>query len=160
MSAVDFIQEIPADKKYLLELKFNVFVSCSVSSNGSQWACVIVDNKHKKTVMKQKETETNQQRCECIAIHTVLSHMLNKFDEKTKSYLCITLYTDSIYCGNVLNEWLHKWRGNNFANRPNADLLALLVDVIEEYGDNLSIHYAPPNSMEYLALCSKECATN
>jgi ribonuclease HI len=152
MSAVDFIQDIPADKKYLLELKFNIFLSCK----SQQYAAVIVDNKHKKTIIKQAIEETILQRVELLAILDVLQHMLEKFDEKTKSYLCVTLYTDSIYCGNILNEWLTKWQPTNFANRPNADLLMRLVELVTAYGENLSIHYSPPNSLEYLALSRKE----
>jgi ribonuclease HI len=136
----------------LLELKFNIYVSCKPQ----EYAAVIVDNKHKKTVIKQAIQESNLQRVELLAIIDILQHMLEKFDEKTKSYLCVTYYTDSIYCGNILNEWLAKWQPTNFTGRPNADLLGRLVTIVSSYGENLTIHYAPQNSLEYLAISRKE----
>jgi len=159
MSAVDFVQEIPADKKYLLELKFNVYICTHTDENAERaaWQAIIVDNKHKRTVLKDVVTDTSDRnRAELVAVITTLNFLAEKFDEKTREYLCVDLFTDSLYTSNILNEWLVKWWPTKFDNRPNADLLLELYDIVVEYDKNLRTIYSPPNSMEFLAICRKE----
>jgi len=154
MSEVDFVQEIPADKKYLLELKYSVYLS----SVEEKWVSLIVDNKNKKTEFSEKVEGASKERCELLAMILSLTWLYDKFDEKARGYLCVDLYTDSLYGSNIANEWITKWKPTNFEGRPNEDLLHTLAEIIEEYKTNLHVIYLPTCGSEYLQACKEKLA--
>jgi hypothetical protein len=159
---VDFVTEIPAEKKYLLELKWNIHISgrCT-SDNKMDWAAILVDNKGKTITMKcDKDVEIPfglsetqiQMRGEVCAILASVGHLLDMYDEKTKPYLDISIVTESTYLFNLCTDYIHIWATELFANRPNADVIAQLHMVMSQLGNNLTIDWVPTNTSEYAKL--------
>lgn len=61
-------------------------------------------------------TPTNQ-RAEIAAIILALEVALEKYDElDTNPYLDVTIYSDSKYAVECMNNWIHKWRNNGWIN--------------------------------------------
>ena len=91
------------------------------------WAVLVVDINENKTIIDAKEENTNSLRIELIGIIESLKWVSNHTEQKYKKFVQITLNTSSIYCYNILNEWLDLWiKDETISTRPNSDLLIQL----------------------------------
>ena len=91
------------------------------------WAFLVVDINENKTIIDAKEENTNSLRIELIGIIESLKWVSNHTEQKYKKFVQITLNTSSIYCYNILNEWLDLWiKDETISTRPNSDLLIQL----------------------------------
>jgi ribonuclease HI len=95
---MSFLVKISPEQKRLLELQYTIYTdgSCDHKNKGG-WAAVIIDNKQKKTILSGFTPSSTNNRMELTAIIEALEWVLNKYDEKTKPYVKICLYSDSRY---------------------------------------------------------------
>jgi|694.fasta_scaffold155495_5 ribonuclease HI len=129
---MSFLVKISPEQKRLLELQYTIYTdgSCDHKNKGG-WAAVIIDNKQKKTILSGFTPSSTNNRMELTAIIEALEWVLNKYDEKTKPYVKICLYSDSRYSINSIRDWISEWEKNDYkindtTERPNTDLLKKL----------------------------------
>lgn len=152
--SVNFLCEVPDEKRELLELTYNIYTdgSCTNVSDTDRkeggWAAIIIDNKYKQTILQGHAKPTTNNRMELTAILEALKVIDNKLDTLTRQYATINLYTDSTYCTNTIREWIFIWEQEHFENRPNADLLRELIPLLKSLHKNLNVNWIPRNSCD------------
>lgn len=137
-----FLQEIPEDKKALLELNFTVQILTSwfQEEKFGTWSAAIKDNNGKKSTIQGKYNE--KLALELIAAIEAIRHIYSRYkDDKTKSYVCIEVQTSSIYVTNVLKEWIYTWASDNFEKRPNAEYLRTIYPYLLQYKENINFRW-------------------
>lgn len=152
ITTIPFMCEIPEDKKKLLELKYTVY--CDTTDEN--WAYMIVDNNNKKTIVKGQGDESTfkhtPDRLKLIAILEAVQNIFDKLEEELKAHVNIEVYTDSVYCTNVLREWMYKWVDTDFDNKPNADLLPDAYELMHEYKNNINFKWYPTTCIQSLKI--------
>jgi len=148
VTTIPFMCEIPEDQKRLLELKYSVY--CDAIND--KWCYLIVDNNNKKTIVKGSDTSNDADRLKLIAILNSFENIYSNHDEQLHNHVNIEVYTDSVYCTNVLREWVFKWVSNNFDKRPNADLLPAAHTVMNQHKDTISLKWYPTSSINNLKM--------
>jgi len=168
---VDFLTEIPAEKKYLLELKWNVYIGAK-EGDVMDWVAVLVDNKGKVMEMRCDKTSSYvtdmpmgltaaqvQMRGEICSVLGAVGHLLDMYDDKTKTYLDVNVITESIYLYNLWTDYIHIWATELFANRPNGDVIAQLHMMMNIMGKNLTIDWVPLYTCEHIKRCHETLKT-
>ena len=133
-----FLLDIDPDKKELLELSYCVYARGTENT----WSSVLIDNKNNQTKLGEIVSGGNLARMELLAILKSLEWLNNILNVKMKSYADITVFTNSIYCTNVLKEWIHLWVPSNFEGKPNSDLLIKIFPLLGLL-EHLKISWVP-----------------
>ena len=121
--SLSFVTKPTEEEKKIRKLKYNIFVNGKVNNpvlgSGNEeentgslegsWAFVIVDINENKTVIDAKEENTNELKIELTGIIESLKWISNHTEQKYKKFVQIILHTSSIYCYNLLNEWIELW---------------------------------------------------
>jgi ribonuclease HI len=68
-------------------------------------------------VYKKREKKVTNNQAELKAILYALELISNEY----KGCKCI-IYSDSLYCVNICNDWIHKWAKNNWINSRNQQV--------------------------------------
>ncbi len=164
---INFLQEIPEDKKKLLELKFTIYTHADCNQEIGKWACLIIDNKYKQSVLHSEEKCNseisqlmNKNRMELQAIVQGLKQIEQKFTDDIKPWVCVEYRTNNVYCSNLLKEWIHLWAQTEFAGRPNADLMPEALRLIKIFDKNLEIKWSTTVGSEEFEACHKLCAVD
>jgi ribonuclease HI len=71
-------------------------------------------------------------------------------DVMVRQHLCVEIVCNSVYCANMVREWIHVWAINNFQNRTNVDLLAQLLPYVQAYQNNIKIKWVVADTNEML----------
>ena len=119
--AIPFLITILPEKQELLELNFNV----CINPDGT---ALVTDNKNKSTKIEALFSGSVD-RLQIGAILNSLQHINSSLNDTTRPYAEISVHTSSIYCTNVLNEWIYKWTPD-FSTKPNGDLLDQLYPLL------------------------------
>ncbi len=127
----NFIVPISEEKKRIKELKYQIYVKGSILQNNGNWAVIILNAKSETTVLKGESNNTTLERMELYGLVEALKWIIKQYNEKDQKHVKITVYTESIYCTNVLKEWIHVWKKERFINRPNSDLLQDCIQLLE-----------------------------
>ena len=153
-STVNFLTDISPEMKRLMELKFTIYIDACNIGQECKSSVIIYDNKMKPTfthtivapipaTLTTTTTIVNNllantpDRLELQALLHALSYLEQKFDEKTKGYVCVDIVTNSTYTTNVLREWAQLWISDNtLTTRPNHDIIASLVPLIKIFDTN------------------------
>ena len=134
---MDFVKEISAEKRRLKELRYSLYVSSK--------AFAIHDNKKKLVATQPLTTDENtilHSPYESILMLTIsgIQRIINMNEPKDYPHIKIIVTSDDVYINNVIQEWLNKWKVNNFEDRPNQTLLQQLHDLVQTVQvDNLRV---------------------
>jgi hypothetical protein len=134
---MDFVKEISAEKRRLKELRYSLYVSSK--------AFAIHDNKKKLLATQPLSTDENtilHSPYESILMLTIsgIQRIINMNEPKDYPHIKIIVTSDDVYINNVIQEWLNKWKVNNFEDRPNQTLLQQLHDLVQTVQvDNLRV---------------------
>jgi ribonuclease HI len=157
MSPKPFVLPISDEKRKLKELKYILYTDGSCDNLGTRhggWASYILDPKDNGWLISGDVKDTTSNRMELQAIIEGLEWILQKYDEATRRHVKVTLYCDSKYCVNLINEWIQAWKEKNLLDeRPNVDLILQLNK--QRNSCQLFPHWIPRNSCEFASLCDK-----
>lgn len=140
----EFITSVTPEKKKKRELKYTLYThgSCGGSDNPDEvnsnnkvggWASIILDKNEKQFTISDKEENTTDNRMEMVAIIEGLNWIYTSVEQKYRKYITITLFSDSVYCVNIIKDWIHRWeKDESIETRPNSDLLKQLLDVLNK----------------------------
>ena len=152
-----FVLPISDEKRKLKELKYVLYTDGSCDNMGTRhggWASYILDPNENGWSISGHAKDTTSNRMELQAIIEGLEWILQKYDEATRRHVKVTLFCDSKYCVNLINEWIQSWKEKNILEeRPNLDLLLQLDG--QRNMCQLFPHWIPRNSCEFAALCDK-----
>ena len=148
-----FFEEIPEEVRKLYDLRFSVYVD----AQDANWICIVMNNKNKKTTMQGTiQTTTSvpgiKQRAELQALVEALQFIYSTCDTATKSFVCVEVFTESVYLVNVVREWLVKWQ-HQLQSRPHAELLQKLWSFLQLHSKNIEISWLPTQSSPHLLEC-------
>ena len=140
---MNFVVNIPAEVRRIKEMKYKCYISPK--------AYVVQNTKH-KTILKSESSDDSVSTDNLTAIleQTIrcIHKIINIHTEDDLKHVGIEILSEDVYLSNVLNEWLNKWKINNFENRPNAQLLNELYDlsrlILIEKSTRLSPEECPP----------------
>jgi ribonuclease HI len=135
----NFVISISEEKKRIKDLKYTVYVKGNSKSYKGCWYSLIVNNKGEKVTLKGDSNNTNTDRMELIAINESIKSILLNSNPNDYKFIKIQIYTESIYCTNIIKEWMNMWKRERFINRPNSDILQELNINIEKC--IISIYY-------------------
>ena len=107
----------------------------------------MIDNKNNQIKLDETVPGGNLARMELMAILKSLGRLHLLLNDKMKSYADITVFTNSIYCTNVLKEWIYLWEPSKFEGRPNSDLLIEIFPLLSLF-EHLNISCNPISSNE------------
>ena len=172
IEAKSFVIPVSEERIMLKSLKYTLYASglaketdTKILNKGSDidnvsgggWASLVIDNKEKRIILCGCQEETKNSRMELMAIIQGLKWILSEYDEKVRRHVQITLITDSVYAINCIREWIPAWKSSNFEMRPNADLLIILNDLLEQTNIDTksNIIWNPKNANECMRLVSK-----
>jgi len=127
----NFIVPISEEKKRMKELKYQIYVKGNCIQNNGSWATIILNAKLEKTELKGNSSNTTLERMELYGLVQALKWIMKQHTEKDQKHIKIIVYTESVYCTNVLKEWIHIWKKERFINRPNSDLLQECLQLLE-----------------------------
>ena len=106
------------------------------------WAIVIFTDNQYITYKAGYESNVTNNRMELTAILTALKYAKNirLLDESEE----IIIYSDSAYCVNAINIWIHNWVNNNWTRDKgkeikNLDLFKDIYNLYYDGTDNISI---------------------
>ncbi len=154
--AIDFQSPIPEEKKKLLELKFTIYMDTNFDNEQKKqdWCAVFVDNKHKTTQISGRvEKNVNKLELELYCVLNCFQYLIDKFDNNVLQYVCLELFTTSVYVSNILKEWLNKWALEDFVQRPNSELLKQVHMMQNMFNKTMKVSFVPKNSNEYHVTC-------
>lgn len=140
MSTNTFIRAVCQEKKKQKEATYQLYILGEVSSEKAGWGYMIVTSKDEKSDKVETNSILNKNRMTLYALVEGLYSIVNS-DKQIKA--TVECYTDNIYCMNIVNEWLEKWKKERFINRPNIDLLEKLSNILNEC--ILNMHYSNVN---------------
>jgi ribonuclease HI len=127
----NFIIPISDEKKRMKELKYQIYIKGNCFQNNGNWAVIILNSKSEKKELNGTSMNTTLERMELYGLVQALKFIINQNNKKDQKHIKIVTYTESIYCTNVLKEWIHIWKKERFINRPNSDLLQECVELLE-----------------------------
>lgn len=115
-----------------MDIKIYCDGSCSgngkIENFGGYGVVMLVNNRVYKTFSKGKRNTTNNEM-ELMGLLTSVK-MAKALDQE------VTIYCDSAYCVNTVNNWMHGWAGNGWIkksnNRPpeNLEIIKELYDLL------------------------------
>ena len=138
ITVAPFLMDIHPDKKELLELSYSVYARGTENT----WSSMMIDNKNNQIKLDETVPGGNLARMELMAILKSLGRLHLLLNDKMKSYADITVFTNSIYCTNVLKEWIYLWEPSKFEGRPNSDLLIEIFPLLSLF-EHLNISWVP-----------------
>jgi ribonuclease HI len=118
-----FVVNISAEKRRLKDLKYSLYIFTKCHEHKGKWMNIIINSKHEKQTFYGSNNNTNIDRISLYACLEGMKLILSQHNDDEKHNCKITIYTDNVYCINILKEWIHIWKKTNFLNRPNNDLL-------------------------------------
>jgi ribonuclease HI len=128
----NFVISISEEKKRIKDLKYTIYVKGNSKAYKGCWYTIIINNKGEKVVLKGDSNNTNTDRMELIAINESIKSILSNSNPNDYKYIKMQIYTESIYCTNIIKEWMNIWKKERFINRPNSDILQELNINIEK----------------------------
>ncbi len=133
------MKSICEEKKKQKDYTFHIYILGECFTDYSIWGSVISNSKNdKKNLLLGKHSISNENRVSLLCLIESIDSILNTNSTSTNS-IVIECYTNNIYCMNIVNEWLDKWKKERFINRPNLDLLEKLNGLLDKC--KLNIHY-------------------
>ena len=165
-----FVVPIPDEKRRLMQLKYKLFLDGVRKGKKGVWSGCTIDIKEKELMFGgEVECEADNEetsmgcdlvkecddRMELYAMISGLKKVLHEFDEETKQFVKIHVFSDSVYAINVAREWISLWKDSNFANRPNSDLLAELDPLLSMC--QLEFQWMPQDDCEQMENCRNAC---
>jgi ribonuclease HI len=130
-----FIEKLSPEKKKMRELKFQLYTHGSDHQESTTgWASLILDKNENKTFLCGEEHFDNPNRVHLYSIIEGLNWIYNQVDQRYRQYIVVNLFSDSVYCVNILKEWLQKWieeGEEKVLERPNGDLMISLHDLLK-----------------------------
>jgi ribonuclease HI len=132
-----FIKAVCQEKKKQKEATYQLYIIGDVKGEKAGWGYMVVNIKDEKSYKVETNVILNENRMTLYALVEGICSIINS-DKKTKT--TVECYTDNVYCMNVVNEWLEKWKKDRFINRPNIDLLERLSNLLNECV--LNMHYS------------------
>jgi ribonuclease HI len=120
---------------YIMEF----YVDGGCRGNGSSWAtgaaaCVMMKKSpqyYSWTMRLPSDPTPTNQRAELTAIIMALELALDRYNELDGNpWLDVTIYSDSQYAVNCMNEWIYKWANNGWNNARGCEVANR--DLIEE----------------------------
>ena len=143
----DFIQKVTPEKKKIRELKFKIYTHGSQKEIKGGWAFIVLDKFEQKSTFSGSERFINKNRIEMISIIEALNWIYNYVEVKYRKYIKVTVYTENVYCVNIINEWLKLWK-DSLNDRPNSDLLQTLVELKEKM--DIKVEWCGKTHSEYM----------
>ena len=98
------------------EVNFYTDGGCSGNPGPGGYGVVCLDGKDILYAISYQEEFTTNNRMELKAIINVFEKFKDREDLK------ITLYSDSAYCVNMLNDWIWKWALNDWCNSKGKEV--------------------------------------
>lgn len=92
------------------------------------------ENKIIQVIKKQNSNITTNNREELKAILTAFKLSQTKYKNK----ICI-IYSDSAYCVNICNDWIHAWARNGWKNSKKKEIEN--IDLIKELYNYINIDF-------------------
>jgi ribonuclease HI len=135
----NFVVSISEEKKRIKDLKFNLFIKGNSFNHKGSWCSIIQTSKNEKFTLNGESSNTNTDRMELFALNEGIKKILLTVDEKDYKHVKIIVYTESVYCTNVMKEWIQIWKKERFINRPNIDLLQQISLYLEKC--NITLQY-------------------
>lgn len=185
-STVDFLSDIPADKKELLELTYNIYITSwetyKDSNNPDKLVlgagAFILDNKNTpfnlkvcvaydwvteenhpslaktlRTTGSSQDIEYNKtvmkDHCAIMSLQMALRYVEKLLNPTTKEYVTVNLYTSHTYLTNVLKEWMHFWKPENFHLYPNEAALTAIYPFVVALGNRFNVYWKPVESDDH-----------
>ncbi len=143
-----FSKDIDEHTMKLMLLRFQLYIH----SSSTNWACMIVENYHKRLILKGKElTEGNDNtllRNELESVINGIEWILSSYDNDTRKHVKIVIHEEGTYVINLINTWMKEWKLTNFKGRPNEDLLIKLNNLMKEC--NISTQWTATNKSSKL----------
>lgn len=104
------------------------------ASNFGGWGAVFFENDCIVKMLHQPAKDTTNNREELKAIIETLKELLHMV-KITDDGISATIYSDSAYCVNMINDWIFTWQTNGWSrkgNKPieNLDLVKELYDLL------------------------------
>ena len=173
-----FVVPIPDEKRRLMQLKYKLFLDGVRKGKKGVWSGCTIDIKEKEQMFggelclgkvkgsceavpcdeDSAEVKECDDRMELYAMISGLKKVLDEFDEETKQFVKIHVFSDSVYAINVAREWISLWKDTNFVNRPNADLLAELDPLLNMC--QLEFQWMPQDDCEQMEKCRNTCLSS
>ncbi len=138
-----FIRAICQEKKKQKEATYQLYIIGNIKGEKAGWGYLTVNIKDEKTDKVDINLILNENRMTLYALVEGLDSIVNS-DTKIKA--TVECYTDNVYCMNVVNEWLERWKKERFINRPNIDLLERLSSLLDDCVLNMHYSNVPQSS--------------
>lgn len=128
--------------------------ACSHNPGPGGWAFAVVHNNEIQYQSSGHASDTTNNKMELQAILEGLSHLQQKYKES----VAITVCTDSAYCLNALQTWVHNWKKKQWRksdNKPieNKEVIQNLYHLIYEGNFSVSFQkikaHQPKGSKDY-----------
>ena len=145
--STEFITKITPEKKKKRELKYSLYTNGRSENNIGGWASIILDKYEQKYIMSGKEKESSNNKMELYSIVEGLNWIYNSVEQKYRKYIKVIIYTDNVFCINIIREWLVKWENEGFDNRPNSDILKNLSELYNKM--SIDVKWVPKVLNEY-----------
>lgn len=99
-------------------------------NNKGSWCAISIDDKKDITTLSGIEKNCNKNQIELVPLLEILEWIIDESERKKH----VIIFTNSSYVINVIQEWIDKWKKNNFMinedkERPNADILRKIDNV-------------------------------
>ena len=124
---MEFVVNIPQEKRRLKEMKYRLFVSDT--------AYAVLDIKNKVVLKKSySKPETSiGENYEKILELTIeaLEDLYSRYSTTEQHHMTIELISESIYLNNLINNYIPVWKGDNCNNRPYQSLLLKLIPLLD-----------------------------
>ena len=119
-----FIRPLTEKQKQLKELRYNLYLLRDQQNIG----ITIQDVNDKRTTLLLNKEEEKQEDIyfELKSCLEGIRWILENHPEDIRKNIQIRIWSNSVYCVNVIREWREKWNKTNFENRPNKQLLQSL----------------------------------
>lgn len=130
-------------------LKWYTDGACSGNPGPGGYGAILVDeNENLVEEIKGNAKETTNNRMEMLAIIAAFKAMEDSYSFARKSF---TIYSDSAYCVNMCNVWIHSWERNGWKrakNQPieNLDLVLQLSNYLKKFDGQVYIMKVPGHS--------------
>lgn len=117
-----------------------IYTDGSCCGNGKEeniggYGVVIIDNNEVIDFYGCREENTTNNRMEMKALLYALALTQNKYKDKE-----IIIKSDSAYCVNMFNEWIHSWASNNWRRAGNKEIENL--DLVKEFYPYTQINFS------------------
>jgi ribonuclease HI len=134
-----FVIPISDEKRRIKELKYQLYIKGSAIDHKGFWNIIILNNKNEKILLNGTSNNATCDRMELYGLTEGIKYILQQHPEEEQKYVKINCYTESIYCLNIIKEWIQIWKKERFINRPNGDLLIDCSQNIDKC--NFTINY-------------------